>query len=104
MDHKFDHKFFSQPDLKKTIDDAAKARSVERADIEKLFQDVRKHVVLPLENLNKNRPGNKNTEQALGEVLNLCEILKTAMIAPSEGQAIDAVDADVSYHTAAPGA
>ncbi len=98
-----DHKFFSQPDLRKAIDDAAKTRGVERADIEKLFQDVRKHVVLPLQTLNKNRPGNKNTEQALGEVLNLCETLKTAMIAPSTGQSIDAADTGVS-HTATPGA
>ncbi|MDF1645972.1 MAG: hypothetical protein P1U61_03175 [Legionellaceae bacterium] len=77
-----DHKFFSRPDLKK-LADSVESRGVQRADVEKLFEEVRKNIVVPLQTLNRNRPGNENNEAALEQVSTLCNTIK-AVIAREE--------------------
>ncbi|MCH9756817.1 MAG: hypothetical protein K0U37_06485 [Gammaproteobacteria bacterium] len=100
-------RFFSQPDLKKTVnevvkendakeradvqkrfDEVAGYRGVRRDDVEKLFDEVRKNIVVPLQTVIKNRPGNKNNEDALKEVSTLCHAIEE-VITPSKSIAED---------------
>ncbi len=94
--------FFSHPDLEKLKQYTAETRGVKVADVEKLFDDVRKNIVAPLETLNKNRPGNTDNEKALEESVALCNTMKHVIEAVKKGPAEDSSAGH--EHTAAPAA
>ncbi len=74
------YSFFSDsdPDMR-AYAQTVEPGDVRRGDVQKLVDEVQKHVVVPLETLNRNRPGNENNEMALEKATALCQELKSTL-------------------------
>jgi hypothetical protein len=102
------HTFFSQSDFKRTLKAVAEERGVPREALEKLAEDLRRNVVVPLQTIDKNRP-TENSAKALKEVSTLFNVVKmvlTPEIAEIAEIAEKAEKAEkiAANHTAAPAA